>query len=361
MPSPTAVPFVLTECQRKQLESFAASRSLPHSLVVRARSVLQAADGATNGAIAKRLQLTRVTVGKWRKRFVDRGIEGLYDELRCGRPRTVEAERIASLISETLAKRPEGSTHWSCRTMAKDSGLSKSTVQRVWNTFGLKPHRHQHFKLSTDPFFVDKVIDIIGLYLNPPENAVVYCVDEKSRCQALERSQPILPMDLGYVEGITHDYVRHGTASLFAGLDIANGTVLHNCNPRHRHQEFLSFLHTIDKNGPEELDVHIVLDNYSTHKHSKVKAWLARHRRFHFHFTPIYSWWLNQVEPWSGINTERAIRCGSFSRVRGLTEKIDTFVAAFNRDAVPFRWTATAESIFEKLERLCIRISETGH
>ena len=245
--------------------------------------------------------------------------------------------------------------------MAKSTGLSKSTVQRVWSAFGLQPHRQESFKLSTDPFFIEKVRDIVGLYLNPPENALVLCVDEKSQCQALERTQPMLPMALGYVEGVTHDYVRHGTTTLFAALDIANGQVLTQNKGRHRHQEFLGFLRHVEENVPADLDLHIVLDNYSTHKHAKVKGWLARHPRYHFHFTPTYGSWLNQVERWFGIITQRAIRRGSFRSVKELVEKIDHFVAAYNKNAKPFMWHATADSIFEKLGRLCQRISGTAH
>jgi len=350
---------VLSEEQRKQLESFAASRSLPHAQVERAKIILKAAAGMQNIQIAEELSTTRETVGKWRKRFVEQGIEGLYDELRPGRPRSIEDERLAELIRKTLETKPAGSTHWSCRTMAEAIGVSKSTVQRVWNSFGLQPHRQRHFKLSNDPFFVEKVRDIVGLYLNPPENAMVLCVDEKSQCQALERTQPMLPMGLGYVEGVTHDYVRHGTTTLFAALDIANGTVITQSTPRHRHQEFLTFLRHIDRNVPEELDLHLVLDNYASHKHPKVKTWLLNHPRYHLHFTPTYSSWLNQVERWFGLITQRAIRRGSFGSVKELVQKIDQFVEAYNESCKPFMWQATAESIFEKIGRLCDRISGT--
>ena len=305
--------------------------------------------------------MTRETTGKWRKRYLERGIQGLYDELRPGKPRTIDDEKVAELIQATLQRTPEGQTHWSVRTLATETGVSHSTVHRVWQAFGLKPHRQESFKLSTDPFFVEKVVDITGLYLNPPDHAVVLCVDEKSQCQALERSQPTLPMGLGYVEGITHDYIRHGTTTLFAALDIANGEVLADCKPRHRHQEFRSFLQTVDENVPEGLDIHLILDNYATHKHAKIKGWLARHPRFHLHFTPTYSSWLNQVERWFALITDRAIRRGSFSSVPELKQKIMTFVKAYNETATPFRWTATADSIFQKLQRLCGRITETGH
>jgi putative transposase len=253
---------VLEQEQRAQLESFSRSRALPHALVVRAQIVLLAAEGKQNKEIAEEVRVSRQTVAKWRGRFVRGGIEGLYDEHRSGRPRSIGDEKIAEMINTTLQSKPEGETHWSCRGMAEESGLSKSTVQRVWAAFGLQPHRQESFKLSTDPFFIEKLRDIVGLYLNPPENAVVLCVDEKSQCQALERTQPMLPMGLGYVEGVTHDYVRHGTTTLFAALDIANGQVLTQNKTRHRHQEFLGFLRQIDKDVPEDLEVHIVLDNY---------------------------------------------------------------------------------------------------
>lgn len=345
----------------EQLESFATSRTLPHALVVRARIILMAAQGMQNIDIAREVGTTRETVGKWRRRFVNHGLEALYDEVRPGRPRTVEDERIAQLIKKTLKSKPKGATHWSCRTMADAIGVSKSTVQRVWNAFGIQPHRQRTFKLSNDAFFVEKVRDIVGLYLNPPEEALVLCVDEKSQCQALERTQPVLPMGLGYVEGVTHDYVRHGTTTLFAALDIANGQVLSQCKARHRHQEFLSFLRHIESNVPEDLDIHVVLDNYGSHKHPKVKGWMARHPRFHFHFTPNYCSWLNQVERWFGLITQRAIRRGSFRSVKELTRKIEEFVAAYNENATPFMWCATADSILEKIGRLCERISGTAH
>ncbi|MGD0726108.1 MAG: IS630 family transposase [Spirochaetia bacterium] len=353
-------PVVMLEpIERTQLESFSRSRTLSHSLVMRAQIVLRAADGEGNMQIATVLKTTRETVGKWRKRFDRKRLEGLYDELRSGRPRSVEDERIAQLINKTLARKPQEATQWTCRSMAKSIGVSKSMVHRVWKTFGLQPHRQRSFKLSTDPFFVEKVRDIVGLYLNPPQNAMVLCVDEKSQCQALERTQPMLPMGLGYVEGVTHDYVRHGTTTLFAALDIANGQVLTDCKPRHRHQEFLDFLRTIEANVPKKLDIHIVLDNYGSHKHPKVKAWLAGKPRYHIHFTPTYSSWLNQVERWFGLITQRAIRRGSFSSVKELVQKIEEFVKHHNRTAKPFIWTATADSIFAKLQRLCERISGT--
>ena len=346
---------------REQVEAFARSRSLPHALVVRAKVILMASDGMKSIDIAEKVGLSRVSVGKWRTRFAEGGLNGLYEELRPGRPRQIEEERIATLITKTLRSTPRGQTHWSCRTMSESVGLSKSTVQRVWNAFGVQPHRQRQFKLSNDPFFVEKVRDIVGLYLHPPQHAMVLCVDEKSQCQALERSQPSLPLGLGYVQGYTHDYVRHGTTTLFAALDIANGQVLTQCRPHHRHQEFLSFLRLIESSVPDSLEVHIVVDNYGSHKHAAIKGWLARHERFHLHFTPNYSSWLNQVERWFSLITQRAIRRGSFGSVKELVAKIDEFVQAYNEDSTPFIWRATAESILEKLSRLCEAISGTSH
>jgi len=347
--------------QRAQLESIAASRTLPHALVGRARIVLMAADGMQNLEISKEVGLSRNAVGRWRNRFVEDGVRGLDDELRPGRPRSIGDEDIAQLIAQTLQRKPKNATHWTTRLISEQTSISKSTVQRVWSAFGLQPHRHKSFKLSTDPFFIEKLRDIVGLYLNPPENAVVLCVDEKSQCQALERTQPVLPMGLGYVEGVTHDYVRHGTTTLFAALNIANGKVIGKCQRRHRHQEFLRFLKHIDSNVPEDLDLHLVIDNYASHKHPKVRTWLAQHPRFHVHFTPTYSSWLNQVERWFALITQRAIRRGSFRSTKELVARIDEFVQSYNRNCQPFLWTATADSILAKLERLCNAISGTGH
>lgn len=311
--------------------------------------------------LPKKVNLTRETVGKWRRRFSTNGIQGLYDEIRSGRPRSISDEKIADLVRKTLETKPEGKTHWSTRLLANETELSQSTVSRIWRTFGLKPHRQDTFTLSTDPFFIEKVRDIVGLYLNPPENAVVLCVDEKTQCQALERTQPMLPMGLGYVEGVTHSYARHGTTTLFAALDISNGEVMTTCKQRHRHQEFLSFLKLIDKSVPAELDIHIIVDNYSAHKHSKIKGWLARNHRCHMHFTPTYSSWLNQVERWFGLITQHAIRRGSFKNVKELVRKINMFVESYNKNAKPFVWTATADSILEKISNLCERISGSPH
>jgi putative transposase len=354
--------FELSEEERAQLTSFARSRSLPAGLSARARIVLSSADGEANSSIAERLKLGQATVGKWRRRFIERRIAGLYDDMRPGAPRSIDDERLAALISTTLHTKPaDGSTHWSVRGVAAETGISKSSVQRYFSLFGLQPHRSESFKLSTDAFFVEKLRDVVGLYLSPPDNALVLCVDEKSQCQALERTQPMLPMGFGYVEGVTHDYKRHGTTTLFAALNVLNGAVLASCKPRHRHQEFLAFLREIDKAVPVELDVHCIVDNYATHSHPKVKAWLASRPRWHMHFIPTYSSWLNQVERFFALITDKAIRRGSFTSVKQLVQRIDHFVASHNQNAQPFRWTATADSILEKLHRLCSRITGTGH
>jgi putative transposase len=317
--------------------------------------------GETNTQIAERLQWTKATVGKWRKRFIEHRLAGLYDELRPGRPRTIEEDRVAALLKRTLSRKPPGATHWTVRLAAQASGISKTTVHRLFQAFAVQPHRTRSFKLSTDPFFVEKVRDIAGLYLNPPDHALVLCVDEKSQIQALNRTQPVLPMGLGYVEGITHDYVRHGTTTLLAALDIATGAVFTECKPRHRHQEFLSFLRRLDACIPQHLEVHLVVDNYATHKHAKVRTWLAQRGRYHVHYTPTYSSWLNQVERWIGLITQRAIRRGWFRSVKELIAKINSFVQHYNRSSRPFVWTATADSIIAKLARLCSSISGTSH
>jgi len=354
-------PVVLGEEQHQQLKSWAASRSLPHGLVTRARIVLLAAEGLTNQAIAEKVGLSKPMVGKWRQRYLQHGLAGLHDEMRPGRPRSVSDEEVADLIRKTLQSKPKGATHWTVRSMAEHTQISRPTVHRIWSAFGLQPHRQRHFKLSTDPFFVEKVRDIVGLYLNPPDKAMVLCVDEKSQIQALDRTQPSLPMGIGYVEGVTHDYVRHGTTTLFAALNIATGQVLTVCKRRHRHQEYLGFLKRVDAGVPADLDVHLVVDNYSTHKHPAVKRWLAARPRYHVHFTPTYASWLNQVEIWFNLITQRAIRRGTFKSVKELIARIEQFVQHYNTRCRPFIWTATAESILEKIKRLCQYISETRH
>ena len=354
-------PLSLSDDTKKQLEVMANSRSLPYAQVRRAQIILMSAQGLTNTAIAEKVGLSIKMVGTWRQRFVDQGLMGLYDQPRAGAPRKISDEQVALLIEKTLRKTPKGATHWTCRSIAKETNLSKSTVQRIWSAFNLQPHRQKHFTLSTDPYFVEKVHDIVGLYLNPPDKAMVLCVDEKSQIQALDRTQSVLPMGLGYVEGITHQYKRHGTLTLFAALDLATGHVLTQCKKRHRHQEFLAFLKHIDANVPDELDIHLVVDNYATHKHAKVRNWLAQRPRYHMHYTPTYSSWLNQVETWFNIITQKAIRRGSFRSTQQLRKKIDQFVKAYNADSKPFQWTATADSIMTKIKRLLDNISGTQH
>ena len=354
-------PIILSDQEQEQLRAMVHSRSLPHGLITRARIVLMAAEGATNNEISEEIGLSHQMVCKWRQRYLKQGLSGLHEELRPGRPRSVSDETVASLVRKTLHTKPKDGTHWTIRSIAKQTKLSHPTVYRIWRAFGLQPHRQRHFKLSTDPFFVEKVRDIVGLYLNPPDKAMVLCVDEKSQIQALDRTQPFLPMGLGYVEGVTHDYARHGTTTLFAALDISTGRVLTRCKRRHRHQEYLEFLKHIETNVPESLDIHLVVDNYATHKHPKIKRWLALHPRYQVHYTPTYASWLNQVEIWFNLITQRAIRRGTFKSVKELIAKIESFVHSYNRDTHPFAWTATADSILEKIKRLCQRISETRH
>jgi putative transposase len=354
-------PLQLSDGEHRELESFASSRSLPHGLVVRARVVLLAAEGQTNRAIAATVGLSKQSVGKWRRRFLEYRLPGLYDELRPGRPRSISEDEVAAVLSKTLRERPGDASHWSCRSMAEATHLSKSTVHRVWQAFGLQPHRQRHFKLSNDPFFVEKVCDIVGLYLNPPDKAMVLCVDEKTQIQALDRTQPLLPMGLAYVEGVTHDYRRHGTTTLFAALDVATGKVVGQCKQRHRHQEFLHFLRHLDREVPGDLQLHLIVDNYATHKHVKVRQWLAQRPRYHIHYTPTYASWLNQVEIWFNHITQRAIRRGTFRSVKQLVDRINDFVRRYNTRCRPFVWTATADSILQKIKRLCQFISGTRH
>lgn len=354
-------PLQVTDHTREQLQIMANSRTLPYALVRRAQIILMSADGLNNKTIAEKVGLSGRMVGIWRQRFIDQGLMGLYDEPKPGGPRSISDEQVARLIQQTLKQKPPNATHWSCRSIAKQTKISKSTVQRIWSTFGIQPHRQKHFTLSTDPFFVEKVRDIVGLYLNPPDKAMVLCVDEKSQIQALDRTQPVLPMGLGYLEGITHQYQRHGTLTLFAALDLATGEVITQCKKRHRHQEFLQFLNHIEANVPKVLDIHLVVDNYATHKHRKVKNWLAARPRYHVHYTPTYSSWLNQVEIWFNIITQKAIRRGSFRSVKQLIEKIEQFVKNYNSKSNPFTWTATADSILNKLKKLLKVIHGTQH
>lgn len=335
----------LTELQRAELQKVARSRRTPQALAQRARIVLMTADGTGPSAIGEELGISQPTIRKWRTRYVEQGLPGLRSEPRPGRPRSLDDQRVADLLNQALQTRPAKQTHWSVRSFAAEASISKDMAHRLFRAASIAPHRSRSFKLSNDPAFVEKVRDITGLYLNPPDHALVLCVDEKRQIQALERTQPLLPMGLGYVEGVTHDYVRHGTTTLFAALDVANGQVISRVRAQHRHQEFLDFLRQIDQQTPPALDLHLIVDNYVTHKHAKVKAWLARHPRVHLHFTPTYSSWLNQVERWFALITERAIRRNSFTSVRQLKQQIELFVQRYNADASPFQWAATADSI----------------
>jgi transposase/transposase-like protein len=351
--------LMISDADRVQLQSLVRARSMPHALVRRARIVLASGDGLSNREVARRCGVSAPVVSHWRRRYRQHGLAGLHDELRAGRPRTHDDEQIAELIKLVVERQPAQATHWSVRSAAAASGISKSTVGRYFELFNLQPHRSKSFKLSNDPFFVEKVRDIVGLYLNPPDKALVLCVDEKAQVQALERTQPVLPLGLGYVEGVTHNYFRHGTTTLFAALDVLDGKVITMCQPRHRHQEFLAFLEHLEHNVPPGLDVHLITDNYGTHKHAKVKAWLAWRPRYHLHYTPTYSSWLNQVERWFGLISGDAIRRGSFHNVSELVHKIDAYVTHYNLHRRPFVWTATADSILAKVKALCKLINGT--
>ena len=345
----------ITPAERAELSSLAARRSTAQALALRARIVLACAEGGENKAIAEEMGLDRQTVGKWRRRFLDRRVDGLHDDPRPGAPRTIEDTRIEAVIVRTLETTPKNATHWSSRSMAEASGLSVSTVQRIWRACGLQPHRLETFKLSTDPNFVAKVRDIVGLYVSPPEHALVLCVDEKSQIQALDRSQPMLPMRPGQPARITHDYKRHGVTSLFAALDIATGRVIGKCYPRHRAAEFRKFLDEIEANVPDDLDVHLVMDNYATHKTPLIRNWLAKRPRWHVHLTPTSSSWLNQVERFFALITERKIRRGVYHSVAALKADISAYIASHNADPKPFRWTKSADDILASIERFCLR------
>jgi transposase len=344
-------PLTLTPEEKQKLELIARRPKTSQSQALRARIVLACTGEDTHQSIARALRTTPATVGKWRNRFVKNRLQALGDAPRSGPPRSVSDAEVEEIITRTLERKPKNATHWSTRTMAKESGWSHDTIRRIWRAFGLQPHRQEQFKLSTDPFFVEKVRDIVGLYMSPPERALVLCVDEKSQIQALERSQPLLPLKPGQPERATHDYFRHGTTSLFAALDIATGKVIGRCHGQHRHQEFLRFLDTIDEQVPAHLDIHLVLDNYGTHKTPKVAAWFRRRPRYHLHFTPTSASWLNQVERWFAKITEQRIRRETFRSVPQLIEAIMKYIQAHNRHPKPFVWTASAESIFHKLKK----------
>jgi len=354
-------PLHLSPEEVQQLKELARRPKSSQALALRARIVLACASGLSNTQVASRLHVSRPTVGKWRERFRRHGLAGLQDEPRPGAPRSISDEQVERVVRATLETRPEQGTHWTTRQMAKKMGLSQTAIVRIWRAFGLQPHRVESFKLSTDPLFVEKVRDIVGLYLNPPERAVVLCVDEKSQVQALERTQPILPLAPGVPARQTHDYRRHGVTSLFAALDVASGVVISDCYRRHRHQEFLRFLRLIDQSVPAELDIHLVLDNYGTHKAPKVKGWLGRHPRFHLHFTPTGASWLNLVERLFAELTERCVRRGSYRAVQELEKALLDYLDRRNQNPKPFVWVASAELILGKVARLSKRISNSGH
>lgn len=349
----------LTEDERVRLGELARRSKTANAVARRARIVLAAADGLGNAEIARKFGVGVSTAVKWRARFLRFRLDGLLDEPRVGAPRTVSDAQVEEIITKTLEETPRGETHWSRRSMARAVGLSADTIGRIWHAFGLQPHRAEGFRLSPDPQFIDKVRDIVGLYMSPPENAVVLCVDEKSQIQALERTQPLLPLRPGQVERHTHDYARHGTTTLFAALNVASGEVLKRCQKQHRHQEYLRFLADIDTHVPPTLDVHLVVDNYATHKTPHVLRWLAKRPRFHVHFTPTYASWLNQVERIFAEVTNKAIRRGSFRSVKSLERAIHEYLDA--RNATPFVWAASADDILESVRRFCLRTSRSGH
>ncbi|GAB3879663.1 IS630 family transposase [Kibdelosporangium lantanae] len=351
----------MTAEERETLERWARRATSAQALAQRCRVVLACAEGLSNTEVAARLGVHRTMVGKWRSRFTIGRLDALMDEGRPGRPPSITVDQVEEVIVATLEQTPRNATHWSRTSMAEKSGLSKSTIGRIWRDFGLKPHRAETFKLSTDPQFVEKVVDVVGLYHNPPERAVVLCVDEKSQIQALDRSQPTLPMMPGVPERRTHDYVRNGITSLFAAFDIADGVVISELHRQHRAAEFKKFLITIDKTVPAELDVHLICDNYGTHKTPAIKAWLAKHPRFHMHFTPTGSSWINQVERWFGFLTEQKIKRGAHKSVQALEKDIRAWIADWNTHPRPFVWTKTAEEILESIARFCRRISGAGH
>ena len=350
-----AVAIVLSDAERGELEQRARRRKSSHGAARRARIVLLAADGLNNCAIAEKLDVSRRTVGLWRSRFAERRLAGLDDEPRPGAPRKIGDDKIAEVVTRTLETVPDDATHWSRRSMARATGVSVTTVHRIWGAFGLQPHRVESFKLSSDPLFVAKVRDIIGLYLDPPERALVLCVDEKSQIQALDRTQPMLPMRPGQVERRTHDYKRHGTTTLFAALDTATGAIIGTCMKRHRAREFRTFLDEVERNVPADLDIHVVMDNASSHKTKLIRDWFAKRPRWHSHFTPTSSSWLNQVERFFALLTEQQIKRAAHRSTAELEAAIERYIEAHNRDPKPFRWTKSADDILATVERFCQR------
>jgi len=347
--------------ERQMLDSWVARRTTAQALALRARIVLACAEGGFDSDVAHRLHVNRTTVGKWRRRFLEKRADGLLDEPRPGAPRKISDAEVERVVTLTLESKPRNATHWSTRSMAKRAGLSQSAISRIWRAFALQPHRSETFKLSTDPLFVDKVRDIVGLYLNPPDKALVLCVDEKSQIQALDRTQPLLPMRPGQAELRTHDYKRYGTTSLFAALDTASGRVIGECHRRHRSVEFRKFLDTIEETVPRSLDVHLIMDNYGTHKTALIRRWLAKRPRFHVHFTPKSASWINLVERWFATLTVNQIRRSTHRSTVQLERAISDYIRISNRDARPFIWTKPADEILASVARFCQRISDSGH
>jgi transposase len=347
-----AANITITDEDRKTLKRWSQGRSTPARLVLRSQIVLQAADGDANNVIAERLGTDRLLVGKWRNRFAAMGLAGIEkDAPRGGRPPVARDAMTTRIIEWTTQRKPQNATHWSCRTLARELGTSHAMVNRVWRANGLKPHLIHTFKLSNDKRFIEKVIDVVGLYLNPPEHALVLCVDEKTQIQALDRTQPGLPLKKGRCGTMTHDYKRNGTTTLFAALNVVEGKLIGTCMPRHRHQEWIKFLKQIDEQTPAGMDLHLIADNYCTHKHPKVGRWLKRHSRFHMHFIPTSSSWLNMVERWFREITDKRIRRGVFHSVPQLIEAITAYIDAHNENPQSFEWTAKAEDIIEKVRR----------
>ena len=354
-------PLEINDEDRDKLQTIARRPKSAQAMALRARIVLSCGEGMSNSQVARKLHVTGATVGKWRERFRKDGMDGLLDEPRVGAPRKIMDRQIEEVVTKTLESMPANGTHWSTRLMAAETGLSQNAIVRIWHAFGLQPHRVENFKFSKDPQFVEKVRDIVGLYLKPPDRAVVVCLDEKSQVQALNRTEPILPLAPGVPARQSHDYERHGVTSLFAAMDVASGVTISTCYRRHRHQEFLRFLNEVDENLPPGLDVHLVMDNYGTHKVSKVRNWLARHPRYHVHFTPTSGSWLNLVERLFAEVTDRCVRRGSHTSVRSLEKAMLTYLQRRNKNPKPFVWTADADMILGKVERLCKRISRSGH
>jgi transposase len=360
-PGPRLTPIVLTTSERIRLDQWARRPKTAQALALRARLVLEAAEGRSNGDVAERLGVTRPTVVKWRGRFLRARLDGLLDEPRPGAPRQITDAMVERVLTLTLESTPRDATQWSTRSLAKASGLSQTAVARIWKAFALQPHRSETFKLSKDPLFIEKVRDIVGLYLNPPDRALVLCVDEKSQIQALDRTAPLLPLRPGQVERRTHDYIRHGTTSLFAALNAKTGTVIGQCHGRHRSTEFRAFLDRLDAAVPSDLDVHLILDNYGTHKTPLIRRWLLKRPRYHLHFTPTGASWLNLVERWFAELDRKQLRRGTHRSTRALVDAITAYIAVTNEAPTPFVWTKSADEILASVARFCQRISNSGH